>query len=74
MAIYNVPTTEEAIGFAIQSIQERDFRKGLAALTWVLDREPNNVVAWLWMAQCVRSEEAKAECMRRVAAMNPFAS
>ncbi|HLC06489.1 MAG TPA: hypothetical protein VJK02_25935 [Anaerolineales bacterium] len=73
MASYIVPSTEEALGYAVQSIREKDYRKGQAALTWVLDREPKNVVAWLWMAQCVRSEEARSECMRRVAAMSPFA-
>lgn len=74
MATYHIPTTEEAIGYAVESIRNKDFQRGQAALTWVLDREPRNIVAWLWMAQCVRSEEAKAECMRRVTAMNPFSN
>jgi Tfp pilus assembly protein PilF len=60
------PTVEEALEFAIQAIDRGDVKLGNAALDWVLQREPNNPIAWLWMACCVTGEEAKRGCYARI--------
>lgn len=37
----------------------------------VLEQEPNNEVAWLWLAACVDKPEQKKECFHKVLAINP---
>jgi hypothetical protein len=60
------PTVEEAIEFAIEAIDRGDLKLGNAALGWVLQREPDNRVAWLWMAVTVPDEQAKRGCYSRI--------
>ena len=60
------PSVEEAIEFAVQAIDRGDFKLGNAALDWVLQREPDNPIAWLWMACCLTDEEAKRSCYSRI--------
>jgi Tfp pilus assembly protein PilF len=66
------PTSEQALDFAVTAIKRGDSTRGRSALAWVLQREPSNVVAWLWMAECLPESEAKQECLRRVTALSPF--
>jgi Tfp pilus assembly protein PilF len=73
MATVPMPTCEQALNYAVGAIKRGDARKGRAALGWVLQREPQNIVAWLWMAECYQEGETRQECLRRVAALNPFA-
>jgi hypothetical protein len=61
------PSVDEAIEFAIQAIDRGDLKLGSAALGWVLQREPENPLAWLWMACTVSEEEAKRDCYSRIA-------
>ena len=37
----------------------------------VLKREPNNEIAWLWLAACVNKPEQKRDCFHKVLAINP---
>ena len=37
----------------------------------VLKREPNNEVAWLWLAACVDKPEQKKDCFHKVLSINP---
>lgn len=37
----------------------------------VLKREPNNEVAWLWLAACVDKPEQKKNCFHKVLSINP---
>ncbi|KXK13307.1 MAG: Tetratricopeptide repeat protein [Chloroflexi bacterium OLB14] len=37
----------------------------------VLEREPNNEIAWLWLAACVDEPEQKRDCFHKVLAINP---
>ena len=60
------PSVEEAIEFAVQAIDRGDYKLGNAALDWVLQKEPDNAVAWLWMACCLTDEEAKRSCYSRI--------
>jgi Tfp pilus assembly protein PilF len=66
------PTSEQALDYAVTAIKRGDAPRGRAALAWVLQREPSNVVAWLWMAECLPESDAKQECLRRVTALSPF--
>jgi hypothetical protein len=60
------PTVDEALAFAIEAIDRGDLKLGNAALGWVLQREPDNRVAWLWMACTVPDEQAKRGCYSRI--------
>jgi len=66
------PTSEQALDYAVTAIKRGESSRGQAALAWVLQREPSNVVAWLWMAECLPEGNAKQECLARVTALNPF--
>ena len=66
MFIHVTPNVEEALEFAIDAIDRGDINLGGAALDWVLQREPKNQVAWLWMACTVPDEQAKRNCYTRI--------
>lgn len=66
------PTSEQALDYAVSAIKRGDASRGQAALAWVLQREPSNVVAWLWMAEVLPDGSAKQECLQRVTALSPF--
>lgn len=61
---------DHALDYAIQAIERGDRQKGHAALSWLLKRQPENTLAWLWMASCVPDEFAKQECYRRVSVLS----
>jgi hypothetical protein len=69
MATYAVPTTDEALSYAIRAAKRKDLPNARAALSW----EPANVVAWLWMAECASSDGLRHQCMSQVASLDPFA-
>jgi hypothetical protein len=56
------PSLEDALAFAIDAVDRGDIPLGCAALEWVLQREPENKIAWLWMACTLPDEHAKREC------------
>ncbi len=68
-----MPTTDQALEFAVRSIQKADVETGRAALRWVLKREPTNVSAWLWLTRCVEDQVFRSQCVDQVATLNPFA-
>lgn len=72
MSTAATPTSDQALDYAVSAIKRGDSSRGQAALAWVLQREPSNVVAWLWMAECLPESEAKQDCLRRVTALSPF--
>ena len=53
------PNIDEALEFAISAIDRNDMQLGSAALEWILQREPANTVALLWMACTVFDENLK---------------
>jgi len=68
-----IPSTDEALEFAVRSIRRADLETGQAALRWVLRREPENVSAWLWLKKCIESNTAlNHEVLSRVSALNPM--
>jgi hypothetical protein len=68
-----IPTTDQALEFAVRSIRKADTETGKEALRWVLKREPTNVSAWLWLGRCVEDQVFRAKCVDQVATLNPFA-
>lgn len=58
-------SVEEAILSAVEAIQRGDIGQGRATLSWVVRKEPDNRLAWVWLATCVAEEEARDECYRR---------
>ena len=65
-AIAEPGTIKEALNIAIAAVNRGDFLRGREALSWVLQQDPNNAVAWLWMACCSPDDAARQECYRRV--------
>ncbi len=59
-------TTEEAMSFALGAIDRGETMKAGQALTWILKREPENALAWLWMPACLADEGRKRECYRKL--------
>ncbi len=62
-------TLDQALEFAVGAIAEGDPGRGRAALTWVLERDPANSAAWIWMACCVTDESERQECYRRASSL-----
>jgi hypothetical protein len=53
------PDIEEALEYAIDAIDRDDMQVGSAALAWVLERDPSNRIALLWLACTVPDEPTK---------------
>ncbi len=58
-------TVEQAISSAVEAIQRGDIGQGRSTLSWVVREDPDNRLAWVWLAACVNEEEAREECYRR---------
>ena len=56
---------------AIASIKVGRRREGRAMLEQVLEAEPCNVLAWLWMTEVADSDEKRQEYLSRVLAIDP---
>lgn len=61
----DLTSVSQALDFAVGAIDRGQAKQAKAALGWVLQREPDNGLAWIWMAACVDDETAKQECYRR---------
>ncbi|NIS79237.1 MAG: hypothetical protein GTO14_03235 [Anaerolineales bacterium] len=60
---------QEALTIAVSAIKRGELQQGQKALRWILEQDPSNTSAWLWLACCLDDDEAKAECYRRVSAI-----
>jgi hypothetical protein len=56
---------EEALSSAIDAIQRGDLGEGRATLSWVVREDPDNRLAWVWLAACVDDESARDDCYKR---------
>jgi thioredoxin-like negative regulator of GroEL len=63
--LHKPANVEEALAFAINAIDRGEINHGNAALAWVLQRDPRNQAAWLWMACTISDEQAKRDCYIR---------
>jgi Tfp pilus assembly protein PilF len=61
-------TIEEGLEVAIAALQQDDFNRARSLLTQILQHDPRNAAAGLWMAACVPDEKAKRDCYRRAEA------
>jgi hypothetical protein len=66
MLAMRTPNTEDALKYAVDAIEQGKLDFGREALGWVLQREPDNQVAWLWMACTLSDETSKRECYSRI--------
>ena len=66
MTSHSYPSIQEALDTAIQAVEGGDFVQGEAALSWVLQKDPDNAVAWIWLACCAPDDTAREACYRRV--------
>ncbi len=55
----------------IQHFKSGNKTDALQIFLQVLKQEPNNEVAWLWLAACVDKPEQKRDCFYKVLAINP---
>jgi hypothetical protein len=69
MSSMSYPTIEEALNTGIQAVEGGDFERGHAVLSWVVQREPENAVAWIWLACCAQDDTVREACYRRVSAI-----
>lgn len=58
-------SVNEAMDLAVGAIERGEPGKAKQALGWVLQRDPHNGLAWIWMAAILDDESAKEECYRR---------
>lgn len=56
---------------AISQIKSGNISEGKKLLLEVINENPQEEKAWLWMYQCVSTSNQKAECLRRALAINP---
>lgn len=61
----------EALDSAASSIKRGEIARGREGLEWVLRKEPENVLALLWMSRCVQGRDKKLECFRKVLELDP---
>jgi hypothetical protein len=66
MLATETPNTDDALAYAIEAIEDGKLKYGSEALEWVLQREPDNRVAWLWMACTISDENTKRACYSRI--------
>jgi hypothetical protein len=62
---------EELLQAATQAIEAGDLPTGRRLLGKVLKDQPDNEMAWLWLAVAVESVDQRKECLERVLALNP---
>jgi hypothetical protein len=63
--------TQTLLREAIAAVKAGDKARGRALLARVLQVDPRNEQAWMWMSEVVETDERRAYCLRRVLAINP---
>ena len=56
---------------AIRAINAGDKNTGFKILTVIVEKEPGNENAWLWLSACVDEVEKKLYCLKKAQAINP---
>jgi hypothetical protein len=62
---------DDALQRSIVMIKSGDYEGGSDILYSLVDLEPENELAWLWLAACIEDTEEKIFCLNRVLAINP---
>lgn len=56
---------------AIEIIRQGNLAEGAKILSRVLNRNPEDEIAWLWLSACVSDREKKIYCLQRVLQIDP---
>jgi hypothetical protein len=67
----NSTDTPSVLQQAIAAIQVGDRLAGQSLLVQLIETEPRNETAWLWLAAVIDSADRKRQCYQRVLAINP---
>ena len=59
------------LGQAIEYIQAGDKEKGKQLLAQILEENPGDENAWLWLALCLTDIEQERDCYERILKINP---
>lgn len=63
--------TSEDIKHAVDLIKSGDKATGKQILTKLVEAEPNNELAWMWLSACEETEIQKIHCLEKVISINP---
>jgi len=63
--------TQALLQEAIAAVKAGNKARGRTLLARVLQADPRNEQAWLWMSKVVETDEQWADCLRQVLAINP---
>lgn len=55
----------------VNAAKRGDRATGRQLLQQVIDTDPNNELAWIWMASCVTTLRERRECLEQVLSINP---
>jgi hypothetical protein len=66
-----ITPSSEKLSQAIAAVQAGDRKNGRRLLAEILQADPRNESAWLWLSQIVETEERRRECLRQVLTLNP---
>ena len=64
-------STEELLLKGIAAAKAKQVGEALALLRQVVELEPDNQMAWLWLAEVVETDEQRIVCVQNVLALNP---
>ncbi len=62
---------ENAISEAVSAIESGDKKRAHSLLLGVIQEDPNNVLAWLWMAEVYADPKNKKDCYLRALQIDP---
>ena len=65
-------SVEEALDMTVEAVERGDLRNGEAALNWVLNEDPKNTTAWIWLACCAPDDSSRQICYRRASEHNLY--
>ena len=63
--------TAQNLSYAIQLIKSGNKKEALPVLKKIVQAEPDNEKAWLWLYSCVESVEQKKYCLQKAIKINP---
>jgi len=56
---------------AIQTIKDKDYDYGRKLLEEIIEENPDNENAWLWMSQVMQTDQERYDCLTQVLRINP---
>jgi len=64
-------SANELLQEGIEAAKEKRVGEALALLKQVVELEPRNEMAWLWLSDVVETDEQRIVCLENVLAINP---